>query len=1115
MNMIRPYGRRLSFMSLLSFLLTACAGALVAQETFPIESKSTTPSSTPRGIPPLIAAPSETATKARETFRPFDHFNNVILLLYKDFSRFEDPDLIVIPSKQLPEFIRRELAKERKTQSDGGVVSLHLTGAISEQGAKLEAVMGVRVDSVKGATIPIEMAEAHLTDAQEVGAKGEPIVGAPLPVIRRQAGSPCQLVIDRPGVFSFRLKFFVDVDRTPTETRLSLTLPVAPVKSATLHSAESLAFVREVKGGTSLELSGDRREVQPPLRADDSLALAWRSATDRRSVVTALTVSGTLTYRLGDSNLETEALLQVDARPDAREWNFLLPPGEHVRSVSAERQGRILDVSAELIPEEKQSRLKLRFSDPPIGPIRLRVLCERARPEKKPLSAGRFELENAETQSGVMLIIAGPDLWTRIKPSRGVQRIAPSQLEPSLQRLSAQRAFRYFIQPAGVEIDVENAQPVLAANVKTDVLVSVDRAEISARMRYSIERAHADRLLVRIPAEMTEVKVSPAEMITLDAIKPPDNDGFREAVLALAEPMRGEVDLTIKGHAPLKSQGVEILRLPIPVGSVDWSGTIAVRESPNVKLTLQNDRSRALRRLPLPVSDDSEAEAAWFFRAQQSPPEIAFSMERLPRRIEATIESDFRRLETSVDVKTTIRYRSRHEPMDQIVLAIPSGLESVAIKGDAITAGGPVGAGVATFPLLNPSETSEVIVEYRWPFDAGSAEGNVPLVLPRGAHVLGIKGDVWCAPGLQATVQPPWEGSVISGSGLGAGSERANLAVRTRTPTDTLPLRLESNVELALVIGSRQAIEEIHAEGRRWGRMRLLFAKHRARAIDLLIPMSCRLLDVKLDGEAATVLSQNGRSWRLRLPMGDRPCALEVTYEMPLPSMGAWRSWHADTPTVDGLPPMLETRWLIHTARDQLCLSMDQTATNDGRWRFVGAWRPPVAEATGDGLLAWIQQAAPDSTWGTRDGFDVKSPGRSWLFEGLADDRAPRFVTIREAFWVLLCSGTALLFVAAASATWGTHRFFFVGLAGVLLLWGLSVMGWLPWFGLGAQWGIALAAAWFAIQRWTQRFRVIGWTTRSRGRSTVSPSSLIRRLPAPAVSSATVSHEGSPYEANG
>lgn len=1097
-----PLGGRIALVAVVAHLLAATARAQEPAGDEPVPPP-------PRVRQSAVVMPAEGESKAApsDPLKRFLDFSDVVFLLYPDLDKFQDPNWIIIPNNLWEKYLEEQLAKRAAPKEAWVITDFALRGSLGEPFARLEARITVRVEDPRAAGKEFRPAEIELR-LDEANCDSARAGSGERPSLRKQPNGPFLLTLDRPGIHTVTLGLFVEIDRTPTDQRLALTLPRAGVKSVELTSPEPVVTARDGRSGRDLTIAEDRKTIRPDLRTDDSLQVTWRSAAASESAVAAThVVNGTLSYRLDETEIETESVLVVEAATDAREWTFQVPAGERIRSASVERRGAPIPVQTEVASAgEGVASLKLRFGEPVLGSVTLRILSTRPRPpEEAPIEVGRWDMKGAQAQTGRIEVFTGADLRIRFFPKTTLQRVAPAQLTQGSRGTRPHRAFRYASQPAMLELLVENARPILAAATALEVTVGVEAAEVQGRIRFSARQAHTEKLGLRVPIDMTELQIAPRELVEVESIRPNTATGMSDVVLALAEPTIGDVTVQIKGLMPTKPLGEQVLRLPAPAEDIEQTGTVAVRAAPNVKLGFVAEKTKNLRREPIPPSEDLKSEPLWYFRAPKGPAELAFTLERLARAVEVAVESRFRRTPVGIRVTSEFRYRSRHEPMDEVDLRVPEGIQHVSVIGDKIGAGGEVSVGPVTYPLTNPADRCELTVAYDYPIPSREgSEVHVPLVLPADASVVAYKGEVYCDANLLAAALPPWESSQPTPAAPGSAPDAPRLVVGSREPPDTLGLVFERTGSLAALFVPRILVEEVVTDdGQRLGYMAMLVERHRAASMALEAPVGCQLTSVLVNGVAVAPQPLDAGQWRVPLPTSDLPCAVEVSYARASGrSLGAWERVELALPRLDLDAAVGQTRWVIRGDPDRLFVSAKRGARADLNWRFRG-FLAQSGPDTGTGSAAgldWLREAAPTLAWsgGAFEGLNDERFSRAWGFETRGQAAGLVLYSFHEPFWVLLNSGAVLVVGLAVSRQPLERRLWFGFLAVAIAVgfWAVAPT-WGAWVWLGAQWGfllvaLTLGARWLAARRRRRRY-ALGPIPRAIKEGNFS-SSLLRRL---------------------
>lgn len=1059
--------------------------------------------------PPFVPAPvvlPEDPAVGRDPLRRFDRFSDAIFLISNDLDKFQDPNWIIIPSERWDDFLREEIAKRSGPAGTWTITDFALTGHLGEPHARLEAAITIRAGNPTAPASEFRPVEVNL-QMQEAYCHRATSDSGEQPSLRKEEGGPFLLTIDKPGVHAYRLELFAEIDRTPTDERLLLTLPTSGVKSVELQCETPLVLARDGKSGKEVTIGPDHKTLRPDLRPEDSLNLLWRAAADRESGVdNSYVVVGTLSYRLDEEQVETEATLNVEARSDSRDWAFRLPPGERIRGVTADRGGVSLSLQSEVDnTKEGHSLLRIHFAEPVSSGVQLRILTDRPRPTNgATLEVGRCEMLHAESQTGSILVYTAADLWIRFSPKRGLQRVAVAQLDAAMQRSQPHRAFRYSTQPAALELEVENARPILTASSATDVQVVVESAEIQTRFRFSIRQAHTEKLALRIPIEMSDLQVSPRELVEVESIRPNAQAGVSDVILNLSEPTIGDVNISLRGIVPMKPEGTQVIRVPLPSEDIEYSGTVAVRAAPNVRVNFEPEATKNLRREPIPATEDALSEPLWYFRHQRGSAELAFTVNRLPRQIEAAVVSEFRRGDGGIHVKSTFRFRARHEPMEKVSLRIPPGIREVNVDGDKMSDTSIASAGVVSLPLTNPVDRCEVRIEYQIGVDPGSMEARLPLVLPVDVTLTSYKGEVRCEAGVRAMAGPPWESGQPTRDVAVASGDPPSLVIGSRNPPEVLDLRFESTGSLAAVVIPRVLIEEVMTEeGQRLGRQRMLVARHRTRAVVVRVPPGCKLTEILVDGESAAHQALTDGGWQVRLPLGDRACSLEVGYAFTSRrTLGVMDRARLEVPTLDEDVAIGETRWIIRTNPGRLLVNLNTGEYSDLNWEFRGVLLSPwMRDPTAMGI-EWLHLGDSSLRWGSPLLSTRETPSKTdrvWAFEQRGLAGRLDLIRVREPFWILICSGVVLVAGFAISRASEMRR---LRVAGVVVAVAVLLMAvapeWGAWIWLGSQWGVYLVVAALALNAlWTRRRRM---RFAMGARSTVSKdlsfsaSSLLRKL---------------------
>lgn len=1042
-----------------------------------------------------------------------ESLENIVFLLYRDFGRFSDPGWVVIPVSQW-ENLKNEVARLQEKRPAASITSLAITGTLGENEAKLEMTLGVRVDDPKGAVIPLQMPEAQFTEVVCLAPESEKNTQ---PWVTKEKGGPYQLRIAKPGVYSYRIQMFVEIDRLPSQRQFRLSLPNAAVKRVELKSAVPLLFARNELTGQEYDLGADRNTLRLPLRADDSLNILWRTQRDRYvGGFSAYSVQGVLTCRVSDSLLETEALINVEARVESRRWSFLLPGDERIRSVEADADGELIEVESEVLPEKDRTRLRLSFAEPVSGQVQLRIRSDRVlQAISEPLRVGMFEMEGAGSQTGYVLIFSAPDLWIRSKNLRGLKKVAAAQLEPRLQRLQPRWSFRYDVQPAQLDLIVERARPVLSATSATDIALALDSARVRVAFHYLIRGAPVDTLIVRIPPEMSDLSVRPTEKVQIEEIRVDNSKKFKELVLRLAEPTTGDLDFELLGLSPVVPDKMNLLPVPLPGPDFEAPGTVTVRPASNVDFAHHADKSANLQLVPTGTNDRGgvTAQPRWEYRHGRGKPVLAFTPYRTTSELRGEIDSQ---VQVSLDpanpsksevlVRSSLRVTSPQDPFAELQVNVPASIGQWTVEGELLRRSPSVETetGAVRIPLVNPADRCNLTITYSLPLERllsgdaakkapsppeaegesppplGAFDLDVPVILPEKMLTLGARTVVQVPRDWQAVLRPRSGTGTLPHWRLDETSTYPDrLATQSKDPSPTIPLSLRTAAFWAQgycsAIDNRLFLEESGA----WvGKQTMMLSQYRTDRLVMDIPPACRLLELRVDGESTPVRLLGDRQVEFRMPVGEGPSTVELTLSGDIgmtPGIGGLLE--IAVPTLRSDMGIGDVRWQIETPRNLMLFARGDVIGSPPKSRFGFG----IPWKFGSSALATPAVPGENNPASSESGDTTSPVGRAtpeatavqWRFATPGTVAPLQVWYARTPFWVLICSGPVLLFGAAIARLTPARQTTMAGLAVVTFLAMASLFPALAgWLWIGGQWGVYLVVVHLIYLEWNRRRRL-------------------------------------------
>lgn len=1052
--------------------------------------------------PPQKDTPAQAAPPA-DPLRGLERFPHVIVVPKEGAGGADLGGSILIDQKVLDDWLADRVDGILERLGAASTTRGRLTITLDASTARLEADIEIRVISNKGTQVRIDFREASLNQvtlqerrsgktAEEADGWSDPVIPS---VFKDDNGYSIQL--EQSGEYRCHLDGVLPVNRFPKQS--SLTLSLAGLSEVQFRNSGPMQSVRNTNSGVELGLSEDRRTASITTVGAEPLRLTWHDSTESGSSGEITSVEGLLQYRVETRALHLEATLDLLTRGDVRTIELGVPSSARILEVLAFQADKPLQSEFEVVEADGGRRLILPLPRGVSGEIRLRIVAESEKSQQGELAAWTPSVQRAREQSGTLLLYWPADLWVRPQPQVGTERIRVNDLPLEIQRLAPRQAYHYGTAPGSLPLIVEVARPALSSEARHELRIGAEKAELLSRFVVRVRGAQAGTFTIRVPSGLRVLEARPGVASMVEEQSAASNSDVRLLVVTLSEPVQdSDVELLIRGELPVQTSGSNAVVVPSLESEEISVGTLAVHARSGVRLTLDDARSEYLHREPAPR--DETPTPVWFFRLQSGSSILSFTVERLEALTEVAVESEVLRVGEELQVRTNLRYRSMYASFDEVSIAIPERIEDLVVTGHLLDQKSDLGTGTVTLRLSNPTQSCDVRVSYRYPLPEDELHQlQLPLVLPRRAVISSFRSRIFCDRGWRAVVLPPWTGSRPAPEDVISSGERPDLDIRLldlESSPETMGLRFEPTTTLATLVIPRVAIEEISASGgRRWGRKRWLIAKHRTRDVSFEVPPGCNIRMAFVNGRGVEPVADASRQFRVRLPAVDEPCSLEVDYEFPQATAegaAGIRGWTGPTLMEDAA--VEQVRWVFRVADDRLLARIGSSGTSDVRWTFPGFLKPSQApdEATAD----WLSAIDPDVEWASLG--LVASGGRTWQFETFGQADTLALVSLREPFWILVCSGASFVFLLAMTRLPPITQLR-IGLVLLLALVGLlaaapDLLGWL-W--LGGQWGVYVGILAIALHYGLlyRRVRAYGiGLRRLRQRPIGLGSSLLRRL---------------------
>lgn len=1079
------------------------------------------------GQPPATTAARADSSKPADVAAPappvdplggLESFPYIIVAPADSLKPFDENGTVIIRKDSLEEWKQSQIAQLRKKDSTTPLSVVQLDVELNSDSARIRAQFAFRVDSASGGWVLLDSREAVLQDVsirEQVAAPAD-IGGVRetdpwVPPVRLE-GEGFAVRVDRAGAYICTLDLRPTVSAAPLGASLRLTLPLATVVRAKVSSPHPLALLRGDEPNEDYALSNEGRSAELSLRPAEPLVLLWRSANRNANVASIASVEGLTVARIDNGGVQIDASLDVTPTGEIRQLDLRLPRDAAVLDVLPSKADQPLPHELEIVDESDFKRLTLHLGGSVSGPFRVRVRTEIPRDStgkdksgssSKDIAIQVAQVEGARQQSGTVLLNWSTGLWVRPIVRNSLQRVSVNDLPAVARGLQPRQAYSYPTIPASMDLRIEDARPTLSVLADHDLRVESEKAELTSQFRLSIRGAQTDSFTFRVPKQLRVTETSPAAVVGVADRASSDAADVRLLIVTLAEPVQdADFELSIRGELPAKAGSTNSLLLPTLEPDRFVRGSLTVRAEPGVRLSLDDSGSEYLRREAIPDEGIQEPPPYWFFRLQSGPSRLVYSAEVLPLRLEASVDTELRRSGQEIDVRSFLRFRAEHSTFDEIALSIPEGIDNLQLTGDLLPEDPPVRPGSVLLRLRNPTRASEVRAAYRYRMaESQPNEARIPLVQPRAAALTSWKGRVFCDRGWRAAPLDPWLGQRPAPSSLLTAGERLDLDLRPPS-LESIPgqlgLRFEQTAMLATLVIPRVVVEEIVAgEGRRWGRKRWLITRHRTRDVTFRMPVDCRYLDAIVDGASVAAVAGGNREFRVRLPSTDGSCTLDISYDFLNWNIeGAVSFQRLDGPSLVEDAAVEQVRWILHVPEDRLLARVGSSENPGLAWQFPGFLQAKTTVGREVSPTQWLREIDPRSIWDARGVVD--QPGRTWEFETFGNATTLQLVSLREPFWVLVCSGTSFIVLLALTRLSPMAQ---VRVGAVLALVVVGLLAATPniasWLWLGAQWGIYLGIAAAAIHYWLLYRRLRAYSVglrRFNARQLGFGSSILRRF---------------------
>jgi hypothetical protein len=842
------------------------------------------------------------------------------------------------------------------------------------------------------------------------------------------------------------------------------------------------------------------RQSVPPR---DRLRLSWKPEDDRSAAgLPILSAQGEISVEVEAGTVRTHSAWLLRAERGAARSIRLRIPDPDTELVGVELGE--LPLAYEGMLDRGEGVLTIPLADPLLrGQVRRLALVTRhpvATDAPGLLKFGGFPIVEAASQTGVLAIVQGADVWVGASPGRGLRPIDPRRELPDALRArpSTVLAFQFVDQPFELEIRTDPAPPVVRVESRTSVQVHADTTRIATDLDYRVSQGAVGEVQVALADGMELESVGP-ETVVAASHTTVREEGPRVLTARLTPKATtdGVFRIQLAGRQRLARSSSVAVGLFQPIDCQFLRGTLVVLAGPEmaVEPPLNGPSSPfrpatpgAMSDASWPLAGASAVEKPQFWLSHDAPADaitlrVASRARSLTHATGILAEVSRRR----VDLRQRSTIQIRNGTLARLEIAVPEAIEaSWEIEGDEITSRERLGrdpSGASRYRLhlareavdqlelrfraklaIEPGipEDSAATIRIPWIRILEGERNELRIEVAADASLdLQAQGTGWSAASVGGTADGPSEGPLPTRLRWAAGStDDAEPALLVRaTPVAAVPG----------VLISRFLIRTAESQDGSLSALCWLRVDRHPGAVDLRLGPGYQIIQARLGAESIRPLQLDGpRELRLLIP---REATVPLTLRIDLRRGAGGTSADAIPLGLLGDAVVAETLCEISLPWSRALVGTPVGWSDANRWywgRYVWKRRPRLR---GEDLSRWVGLTAAAES--------IPSPSREahqYLFSRIGEPGGLHPSTYSRAGLVALCSGTTLVLgLVLLLARPPARLLWLTGLATALAL-GIAVEP--DTLLLGIQ-SAALGVALSVVAALTQRF-----VDRRRGRHT-------------------------------
>jgi hypothetical protein len=845
------------------------------------------------------------------------------------------------------------------------------------------------------------------------------------------------------------VEFSLPIRQRVGESTLRIDLPRAVTSQLRLTLDAPFAEVRLIPDIGLIETAGaaaDPREIVAS-GIGGQTELAWRPVPRSGAAgQSRLDAEGEIFAQVEGTAVRWDARLTVQSFGGAFDhFRVRLPPGAELTSTG--EPGYRLSLAAENAEENADPA----DADPPegpwvdvtldfrtVGPTTVRLTAERrawSGGERREMSLEGFEVLGAASQFG-HVAVEGIGNW-RLQ-WRGQQFVQQVEMIPTAlegKRISA--IFEYSRQPFALSVLPVPRERRVRVEPQYTVLVGPDRAELEAKLKYTIRGNRANQFEIDLAGWEVELdSVGPANVVDIDAVTTADGVLYAP----LRQPATGQFELEFRAFRPTLGPDDHVdLALPRPRADSRTQSLVAIVPDDNVEIAPLSEETVGMSPQQSAPFEGSPVRrrTPLYYVGEIDEARFVAEMKVHEQSVHVDVDSRIQLTDRAARIEQTLKYRVEYVPLENLKLVLPPGPPtaglSVSLDGqrlapaplhdpdadatDAANQGGVLGAAdggegdsvliplleprIGVFSLrveytlddarLAPRETAGLSVGLVMPADGILDRNSVAASAPQGVQLSPV-GDEWTVSETPTvSTDKPAELRLTR-------SQRASLVPLTAAFADQRTL--ESTVV-------HQAwIQSLLTDAARQDRLVVRITTSES-AFSLTLPPGAdpENIECYLNGQPAAAVVRDAGRLTVPIPatsQGQRH-VIDLRYRTPF-GLSAPGELALDPPEFSRENWVQRVYWQVVLPNQRHVVNTPHGYAGEFTWRWSG-WRWGRAPL-------WKQSDLED--WAGAGRFvDVPATSNQYLFSSLGSV-APLRLRVASRLWIVLAASSAALLVGMA-----------------------------------------------------------------------------------------------------